>query len=101
MDWDYRTGTVGALVDLVKLRREGHPISQSYGPVVYLSRTRILKDFETSLLQRELSFIPKGLGGATWNRLEAESGLSDYHRRLRLVAFFGEEGGGLEEGGSE
>lgn len=34
--------------------------------------------------------------GATWNRLEAEVGLTEYHRRLKLAAFFEEEEGDAE-----
>lgn len=61
--------------------------------MVNLSRTRILDKFEMSLLQRGLSFVPKGvgMGGATWNRLEMEAGLTEYHRILKLAAFFEEE----------
>lgn len=50
-----------------------------------------------AVLPRGLSFIPRGTGmsGSSWNRLEAETGLTAYHRRLKLTAFFeGDEGEG-------
>lgn len=67
LDKDYRSGNVGALAHSFKLRGEGHPVNQGGETVVNLSRTRILDKFEMSLLQRGLSFIPKGagMGGAT------------------------------------
>lgn len=69
---------------------ERHPVSQSLGTVVNLSQARVLNKFEMLVLQRGLSFVPRGtrVGGDTWNRLEAEAGLTKYHRLLKLAAFF-------------
>lgn len=72
-----------------------HPVNQSMGSLVNLSQTRVLNKMELSVLQKGLSFIPRDVGGTSWNRLEAEEGLTAYHRRLKLADFFeGEEGQG-------
>ncbi|XDV11124.1 hypothetical protein PO909_000146, partial [Leuciscus waleckii] len=65
-------------------------------PYLVLIPTRVLNKVETAVLERGLSFVPRcpGVGSKGWNRLEAEAGLTEYHRRLKLAAFFedGEEG---------
>lgn len=45
---------------------------------------------EMAVLPMGLSFIPRGTGmsGSSWNRLEAEVGLTAYHGQLRLAVFF-------------
>lgn len=77
----------------VKLVREGHPVDQRAGTVVNLSLTRVLNKEEKAVLHKGLSFVPncQGMGRRNWNRLEAEAGLTEYHRRLKLAAFFEEE----------
>lgn len=37
------------------------------------------------------------MGGNSWNRLEAEAGLTEYHSLLKLAGFFGEEGGTIHD----
>lgn len=73
-----REGNVAALGGPFKMLREGHQVNQSQGTVVNLSQTRILNKDEMSVLQRGLSFIPRGTGmdGSHCNRLDAEAGLT-------------------------
>lgn len=94
MDLGYRLGNVEALVSPFKLIGERHPVNQRMGTVVILSQTRVLSKIEMSVLQRGLSFVPSGtgMGGNSWNRLEAEAGLTEYHRWLKIAVFFREEG---------
>lgn len=84
MDLGYRLHNVEALVGPFKLIGERHPVNQRMRNVVNLSQTRVISKMEMSVMQRGLSFIPSGtgMGGNSWNRLEAEAGLTVYHRRF-------------------
>lgn len=82
---------MGSLGEVFKLIGERHPVNQSVRTVVNLFQTRVLNKMEMVVLQKGLSFIPRDtgiMGGTNWNRLEAEAGLTAYHRRLKLADFF-------------
>lgn len=84
-------GSLGEEIEFVKGEATGQP---KPGDGCEPLPSRVLNKMELNLLQRGLSFIPKGVGMTSWNRLEAEADLTAYHRRLKLADFFeGEEGG--------
>lgn len=58
-----------------------------------LSKNRLLSTSEQSVLEKGLSFIPVHFNttGQTWDRLEMEAGLTEYHRRIKLASFFEEQ----------